>query len=117
MQTQRVDITDTAWVEITQGSPIVLAEGGVAGSFLVHFANTQAEPDLDAPAHKVQTFTAPFDFTQFALVSGQRIWVRSHRGNAFLIVTRDIVVFTGFVPLGSDRLITSGGKTFLVQEA
>ena len=116
MQTQRVDITDAAWVEITQGSAIILAEGGVSGSFLVHFSNTDIQPDLNAPSHRVQTFQSPLDFTQYNLNAGQRVWMRSQSGNSFIIVTRQVVVFVPFVPSGSDGLITSNGLRFYSQE-
>jgi len=116
MQTQRVDITDTAWTEVTQGSNIILAEGGVSGSFLVHFSNTDIQPDLDAPAHHVQTFQATLDFTQYNLTAGQRVWVRAQSGSAVIIITRDVVVFVPFVPSGSDGLITSNGLRFYSQE-
>jgi hypothetical protein len=112
MQTQRVEITDAAWVEITQGSTIILAEGGVSGSFLVHFANSDDQPLINAPAHRVQTFQAPLDFTQYNLIAGQRVWVRSQAGGAFIVVTRAVVVYVPFVPSGSDGLITSNGNTF-----
>ena len=116
MQTQQVDIFETEWVELTQGSNILLVSGGVDGLFLVHFTNTAATPVLNAPAHRIHTYQQPFDFAQFSFISGQRVWVRSTRGNAFLYVTRAVTVFTGFVPLGSDRLITSDANIFLVQE-
>jgi hypothetical protein len=117
MQTQRVDITDSAWVEITQGSQIILAEGGVSGEFLVNFTNTDEQPDIDAPAHSISTFQPRIDFTQYGLISGQRVWVRSKSGNAFIVVTREVVVYVLFVPTGSDRFITSNGNTFKSIEA
>ena len=117
MQTQRVEITDTSWTEITLGSPIILAEGGVSGAFFVHYSNTSTQPDLDAPAHRVQTFQAPLDFTQYGLTAGQRIWVRTQSGNAFLVVTREVDVFVRFVPSLSDALITENGLTFNSREA
>jgi len=116
MQTQRVEITDAAWVEITQGSPIILAEGGVSGSFLVHFSNVSTQPEIDAPAHRVQTFQAPLDFTQYSLTAGQRVWVRSQSRGAFIVVTREVVVYVLYIPSGSDRYITSNGLTYKVQE-
>ena len=117
MQTQRVEITDASWTEITLGSPIILAEGGVAGAFFVHYSNTSIQPDLDAPAHRVQTFQAPLDFTSYGLTAGQRVWVRAQSGNAFLIVTREVDVFVRFVPSLSDSLITENGWTFKSKEA
>jgi len=117
MITQRVEITDSEWVEITQGSPIILADGGASGSFIVHFGNTATQPDIDAPAHRVQTFQAPLDFTQYGLTSGQRVWIRSQSGNGFIVVTRDVDVFVLFVPSGSDGLVASNGLTFNVIEA
>lgn len=117
MITQRIEITDSGWVEVTQGSPIILAEGGVAGSFLVHFSNTSTEPLINAPAHRVQTFQAPLDFTQYSLTAGQQVWVRSQSGNGFIVVTREVDVFVPFVPSGSDGLVTSNDLNFNVKEA
>lgn len=116
MQTQRVDITVSEWVEVTQGSAIILAEGGVSGSFLVYFSNTNIPPDLDAPAHRVETYQAPLDFTQYGLTAGQRVWIRSNTGDSFITITRDVEVFVPFAPLGSDGMITSNGLTFFSQE-
>ena len=112
MITQRVDITDDAWVELTLGSVLVIVEGGVSGLFLITFTNTSNQPSIDAPAHRVQTFQAAIDFTQYGLTPGQRVWARSPSGNSFLIVTREVDVFVRFVPSGSDALITSNGFTF-----
>ena len=112
MITQRVDITDDAWVELTLGSVLILAEGGTGGSFLITFTNTSNQPDLNAPSHKVQTYQVAIDFTQYGLIPGQRVWARSPSGNSFLIVTREVDVFVRFVPSGSDSLITSNGFTF-----
>ena len=117
MITQRVDITDSGWVEITQGSPILLAEGGTDGVFLVHFSNSAIAPALSAPAHRVQTFQAPLDFAQYGLTAGQRVWVRSQRGNSFLFVTREVDVFVLFIPSGSDSLTTEDSLTFNSKEA
>ena len=117
MQTQRVDITDSAWVEITLGSQIILAEGGVSGEFLVHFSNTSDQPDVDAPAHRISTFQPRIDFTQYALNAGQRVWARAKSGEAFIIVTREVAVFVRYVPVASDSYITSNGLTYNVLEA
>jgi hypothetical protein len=117
MITQRVEITDGGWVEITDGSPIILAEGGAAGSFLVHFSNTSSAPLIDAPAHRVQTFQAPLDFTQYNLTAGQRVWVRAQSGGGFIVVTREVDVFVAFVPSGSDSLVASNGLIFKSKEA
>ena len=112
MITQRVDITDSAWVELTLGSVLVLVEGGAGGVFLIAFSNTSDQPDIDAPAHRVQTFQSAIDFTQYGLTPGQRVWARHTSGNSFLVVTREVDVFVDFVPSGSDALITSGGLIF-----
>jgi hypothetical protein len=117
MQTQRVGISDDAWVELTQGSLVLLVEGGTSGSFLVHFSNTLDQPAVDAPAHRVQTFQAPLDFAQFGLNAGQRVWARSFVGAAFVVVTREVVVFVNYVPSGSEAYITSAGMVYQSQEA
>ena len=117
MITQRIDITEGAWTEITGGSDILLVEGGVSGSFLLHFQNSQTPPAIDAPAHRVQTYQAPIDFTLFNLPLGQRLFARSFKGNSFVIVTREVEVYVNFIPLGSDSLLTANGNTFKVKEA
>ena len=99
MPTHQVDRSETEWV--------------VPSPLYQH----RSDAVLNAPAHRIHTYQQPFDFAQFSFISGQRVWVRSTRGNAFLYVTRAVTVFTGFVPLGSDRLITSDANIFLVQEA
>lgn len=117
MQTQRVDITSDAWVEINQGSTVILAEGGASGSFLIHFSNTATAPELTAPAHEIQTFQAALDFTQYNLTPGQRVWVKSKSGDGYIIATREVDVFVRFIPSGSDFLITADGNTFNSKEA
>ncbi len=117
MITQRIDITEGAWTEITGGSDILLVEGGTAGSFMLHFENSQTPPAIDAPAHRVQTYQAPIDFTVFNLPLGQRIFARSYSGNSFVIVTREVEVYVNFIPSGSDSLLTVNGNTFKVKDA
>lgn len=116
MKTQIVDITEDSWTEITNGSTVLLAEGGVCGSFYLHFANSQTPPEITAPAHRIQTFQAAFDFSNLTLQLGQRIFARSENGPAFLIVTREVDVYEGFIPSGSDALITRNGNTFKSKE-
>jgi hypothetical protein len=117
MKTQRVEITQEAWVELALGSAALIVESLSSGPFLLHFSNSATAPDLDAPAHEVQTFRAVFDFDIMALALGQRVWARAKEGTASLIVSRDVDVWVGFLPLNSDALITSSGNTFTVKEA
>ena len=118
MITQRVPLSAVLWTEITQGSTVLLVEGGASGSFFIHFSNTDSQPDIDAPSHQIQTYRSAIDFSQMGLVTGQRLWAKAQEGeSSFLIVTREVDVFNLFVPSGSDSLATSNGFTFKVKEA
>ncbi len=116
MQTQRVEISPSEWTEIAHGSENVLMDIGIAEDVLMHFSNTDNAPDIDAPAHRINSWTRPFDLERMGMVSGQRVWVKSIKEAGYIVVTREVDVFIGFIPDQSDSLITVNGLTFKSKE-
>lgn len=116
MQTQRVDISPDDWTEIGQGSDLILVEGASSDAFFLHFSNLSAKPEISAPFHQFETWPNAIDFSRFGMVPGQRVWVRSKARPSSLTVTRNVDVYTLFVPIGSDSLQTVNGNTFKVIE-